>query len=424
MKKTQFLTAFILSLWLCTCESLSTADIAKDPVISLNSVELTERAFTGVDGLCKITVENPYSAAIPFPHIEWELFIADAKLTTGAIESDASIKSKSAVIADVPFHVDYADLYAAIASVKDASKNGAKETGFKIVLTAAFNLPVLGEKKLPLEVEGTMPLLQAPRFSGMALSIGKIDFTGITLNCNVDVENPNAFEIPFPNIDWDYSVNNNSFVKGGVERAAPVAALSVSPVAIQVDVKYADLYDLFQSLLAAGEAEGVLTLVSDLAAIPAFAGETLTLNLAGKLPLPKPPSIRFTGITVRNVNIFEGLLAGNSKIDFTIGFEIENKNSFAINLDSLSYTLAVNGSEWMSGNAPNKTAINANQKAVIPINATINTLTLIREIGALVASRKANVPYVCEGGVTITAAAFPCLDPLVLPFSLTGVTRF
>ncbi|MDR1220551.1 MAG: LEA type 2 family protein [Treponema sp.] len=423
MKRTHFLMMFILIISLCTCVSLSTTDLAKDPVISLDSVELTRVAFTGADGLCKITVENPYPVAIPFPRIEWELFIADVALTTGAIESETVIKAKNAAIVDVPFHVDYADLYNTIASVKDASKNGAKETGFNIVMTAAFNLPVLGEKKLPFEVEGKTPLLQAPRFSGMALSIGKIDFTGVTLNCSFDVENPNAFELPFPNIDWDYSVDNNSFAKGGVERAAPLAAHSVSPVAIHVDVKYADMYESFQTSLAANEADGVLSLASSLAAIPAFAGETLSYNLEGKLPLLKTPSIRFTGITVRNVNIFEGLLAGNSKIDFTIGFEIENKNSFAIHLDSLAYTLAVNGSEWMTGGTPNKTEVNANQKVVIPINATITVFPLIREIGALVASRKANVPYVCEGGVTITSD-LPGLEPFVAPFNVSGVTRF
>lgn len=422
--KTKFLLLFIVNLSLCACESLSTSDRMKDPVISLHSVEFTEIAFTGVDGLCTITVENPYPVAIPFPRIEWELFIADSKLAAGAIDGGtANIKAKNAAIADAPFHVDYADLYNTIASVKNVSTSGAKETDFKIVLTAAFNLPVLGEKKLPFEAEGKLPLLQAPRFSGMALSIEAIDFTGVTLKCSFDVENPNAFEIPFPNIDWDYSVDNNSFIKSGVERASPLAAHSISPVAIYVEVKYADLYRSFQTLLAAGEAEGVLTLTSGLAAIPAFAGETLSHNLAGTIPLLKPPSIRFTGITVRNVNIFEGILAGNSKIDFTIGFEVENKNSFAITLDSLSYTLAVNGSQWMDGAAPNKTTVKTNQTVVMPINATITTLSLAREIGALVASRRANVPYVCEGGVTITGD-LPGFRPSVLPFHSTGVTRF
>lgn len=417
---------FIVSLSLCACESLSTRDRMKDPVISLNSVEFTEIAFTGADGLCRITVENPYPVTIPFPRIDWELFIADSALTTGAIDGGtANIKAKNAAIVDVPFHVDYADLYNTIASVRDVSASGAKETDFKIMLTAEFDLPVLGEKKLPFEVEGKLPLLQAPRFSGMALSIEAIDFTGVTLKCSFDMENPNAFEIPFPKIDWNYSVDNNSFIKSGVEDAAPLAAHSISPVAIYVEVKYADLYRSFQTPLAAGEADGVLTLTSGLAAIPAFADETQSHNLAGKIPLLKPPSIRFTGITVRNVNIFEGILAGNSKIDFTIGFEVENKNSFAITLDSLAYTLTVNGSQWMADAAPNKMTIKIkpNQTVVMPINATINTLALAREIGALVASRKANVPYVCEGGVTLTGD-ISGLESLVLPFNATGVTRF
>ncbi|MDR2193986.1 MAG: LEA type 2 family protein [Treponema sp.] len=423
MKKTKVFIALAISASLCTCESLSVGSLMKEPVLSLNSMELTGVTFTGVDGMCTINVENPNHIDIPFPHIEWDLSIASVRLITGAIDTGMSIKARRSTIIEVPFHVDYADLYNTIASVKDASKNGAQETGFKLGVTAAFTLPVLGEKKLPFEAEGTIPLLRMVKFSDMALSIAAIDFTGVTLTCSLTVENPNAFELPVPDMEWDYAINANSFIRGRVENAAPLAAHSDSAVVLVINIQYTELYKSFHTLLAAGEADGALALTFGLTAIPAFAGDVLSLDLANTIPLLKPPSIRFTGITVKNVNIFEGLLAGNSKIDLAIGFEVENKNAFAMTLDSLAYTLTVNGSEWIDGAAPDKTVIGANRKVTIPLNVTITTLSLAREIGALVASRTTNVPYVCEGGVTI-ASDFPGMKPVIVPFNSTGVTRF
>jgi LEA14-like dessication related protein len=406
------------------CESLPLAERMKDPVLSLNSMELTGINFTGVDMLCKVNVENPNPVEIPFPHIEWDVFVASNELVNGTIETGEKLKARKSTIVNVPFHVDYADLYNTSVSVKDASKSGAKETDFKVALAAKFNLPFLGEKSLSFEIDGKIPLLQMLKFSGASISIDKIDFSGISLNCLMNVENPNFFEIPFPEMDWDYSVNKNSFIKSSVAAGAgSVGANSVVPVNIKLDVDYTELYKTFQSLFTVGEADGVLALTSGLSEVPAFAGEEQSLEVTNKIPLLKPPVIRFTGITVRNVNIFEGLLAGNSKIDLTIGFEVENKNTFAVNFDSFAYKLTVNGSQWADGAVPGETVVKPNSKTTIPVTLSINTLSLVKEIGALVASRKTNVPYTCEGGVSISAD-FTGLKPVVLPFNLSGVTKF
>jgi LEA14-like dessication related protein len=406
---------------LYACGSLPLSSIIKEPLISLNSTELTGIDFTGIDMLCKVNVENPNPVEIPFPKIDWNLFLSSNELVSGNIENGESLKAKKSTVVNVPFHIDYADLYNTVTSIRDAAQNGEKETDYKVALAAKFNLPVLGEKTLPLEINGKVPLLRMLKFSDISIGIDKIDFSGVSLNCLLNVENPNVFPIPFPKMDWDYSINKNSFIKSSVPNSAPLAADAVSPVTIKLTLAYADIYKNFQSLLNAGEASGALSLTSALG-VPAFADEKQSFEGLNKIPLLKPPSIAFKGITVKNVNVFEGLLSGKSKIDFDIGFEIENKNNFSLSLDSLDYKLAVNGTRWAEGAAPKKT-IAPNQKISVPLNLSVNNLSLVKEIAAMVAGRKSNIPYVCEGGITV-AGDFPGLKPVNLPFNISGLIKF
>jgi LEA14-like dessication related protein len=257
------------------------------------------------------------------------------------------------------------------------------------------------------------------KLTGAAINIDKIDFSGIDLVAAVNLENPNVFEIPAPAMNFDYSVNKSSLLKSSVETDGPLAANGVSPVKMRLSLKYADLYKGAQSLTSVGEAAGLLALTGALAAVPALAEEKLSLDVANTLPLLKMPTISFKGINVNNINVSE-LITGTSKIDFTMSFEVENKNSFAMNLDNLNYKLAVNGAEWAQGLAPNKAVVGPNQKVTIPLNLSVNALSLVKDIAAMVVSRKPNIPYVCEGGFT-ASGDYAGLKAISVPFNLSGI---
>ncbi len=404
-----------LGLVLCTCGSLSVSDIIRAPELSLGSLNLTGLSFTGVDGVCKINVENPNAINIPLPKIDWQLFIESGELVNGAIESSDTIGARKTSVIDVPFHVDYAELYAAVVAVKDAAKSGASKTNFKIAVKASFNLPVLGEIALPFEADGALPLLRAPKFSGAKINIEKLDFSGISLNCHVDVENPNPFPFPFPSMDWDYAVNKQSFLKGLQLADNVIPANSTKPVDINLNITFADLFKTFAVLLTAKEAAGAMAVKSNLNSVPAFQEETAAFEVGSMIPLVRPPSISFSGITMQNVSL--------ASITFRIGFEVENKNSFAMNVDSLSYNLTVNGSKWAEGAAPRRMTVGPDQKVTIPIDLSVNALSLVQEIAALVAGRARNIPYTCSGGISVSSD-YPGLSPVNLPLNFSGTTRF
>lgn len=397
--------ALFAALVFTTCQSLSS--VFQEPRLSLHSVELADISFTGATVLCKVNVENPNAISIPFPEINWEFYVNTNSFINGKINAGRSIKARGTTVVEVPVGLNYLEVFNTFNSLK-----GSRQADYKVSLAAKFVLPVLGDKVWNFEHEGTFPVLQLPRLSAPSMKMDKIDFTKAELLFTVNVENPNVFELPAPSIAYDYLVNNNSFIKSSIKAAAPLAAAALTPVAVRLTVNYADLYRTFQSLRNSGEVPGLLSLKSDFA-LPAFAGETGSLEIPGSLPLLKAPSISFAGLSVQNLSL--------TKIDFEIVWEIENNNNFAMSVKDFSYTLAVNNTQWAGGNVSGAPQIGANRKTRIPLAFSVSSLSMVRDITEII-TRGTDVAYVCSGNLSL-GAALPALDDFGSPFNFTGTTR-
>ncbi|GHV36112.1 hypothetical protein AGMMS49546_00810 [Spirochaetia bacterium] len=393
------------ALVLSACQSLR--DMVREPALSVHSVELTNITFTGVELLCRVNVENPNSFDIPFPEVDWEFFVNANPFIHGIVKNDNTIKSRGTTVVDVPLSVTYAGLYNTFKSLKDT-----RTAEYRIALGAKFTLPVLGDKVWNFEHSGTIPLLQMPKISSPSFKIDKLDFTGAEILCSVNIENPNDFPLPFPDLSYDFSVNKNSLIKSSVEHAGPLAAAAVSPVNIRLRVVYADLYRAFQSLRNSGEVPSLLAL-SAAFPIPAFEDEKSLTEIPGNLPLLKAPSLSFKGISVKNISL--------SKLEFEVDWEVENNNNFALNVKDLSYDLRVNNSQWGSGRVLNTPVIAANKKTTIPLTVSFSALSMVRDLTEII-TRGTDTAYALGGNLNL-AGSLPGLTDFNMPFNFNGNTK-
>jgi LEA14-like dessication related protein len=411
--KTGLVTMMVLAvLSLTTCETLK---IFREPLLSLHSVDISKISFTGTDLLCKVRVQNPNPITIPFPEVGWELFVNTNSFINGVVKNNRNIGARGSTIIDVPVSLNYLDVFNTFRSLK-----GTRQADFRVALAAKFAIPVLGDKVFRFAHTGTFPVLQMPKLSMPTLRFDKMDFTKAELLFTVNVENPNSFPLPSPNLAYDYLVNNNSFVRSSMS-AAPLAAGAVTAIPIKVTVNYADLYRSFQALRNSNETPSKFSLRSDFA-IPAFAGDNFMTELAANLPLLKVPTISFKGITVKSPNFSNPAnLVNLSKIDFGVIWEVENNNNFAMSVKNLTYNLSVNNSRWAGGNVTGSPQIAAGRKTEIPLTVSVSTLSMVRDLTEII-KNGTNVSYLCGGNINL-GAALPGLDDFGTPFNFSGNTR-
>jgi LEA14-like dessication related protein len=259
--------------------------------------------------------------------------------------------------------------------------------------------------------ESLRSAFREPVVSLRSVELAKLSFTGIQLLCKVNVENPNAFDIPFPDTDWEFFVNTNSFVKGAVNTGQSIRARGTTVVEVPVSFEYLQVFNTFSSLIGADEANYKVALDVKFT-FPILGDMVFNFQHEGVFPLLKIPTISFAGIRVRNVSL--------TAIDFEINWEVENNNSFAMNVKDLSYSFAVNNSQWTSGRVPGSPQIAAKGKTQIPIVFSINGLAMVRDITEII-TRGTGAAYSCSGNISL-GALFPGLDDFNYPFNFTGST--
>lgn len=407
MKKTVFLAAAVcvLFLWAFSCRSMEGG--VRAPSVSLRSVDIAGISLEGVDLICRLNVENPNAAGIPFPEIGWELFINASSFLSGAAAGGEPIKARGLTVVDVPVAVSYAEILNTFKSFR-----GGQNVDYSIALETRFQLPMLGEVVWNFERRGKIPLVRMISFRNPSLRIEKLDFDGADIVCSVDIDNPNPFPLPFPAIQYNYTVRNNDFITGTAEFPGSLAAGGQTRAEIRLRAAFPDLYQAVPALRTVGEAASLLSL-SSIVVLPGFERERLSLEIPGSLPLLKVPVLSFRGISVKNI--------GLSKIDFEFGWDLDNPNGFAFEVDNLEYSLLVNNNVWAEGKLAAKANAAAGRKVSIPAAVSISAPALVKDLTDII-TRGTDVNYELTGTAAYSSNA-RFFSGSSLPFNFSGRTK-
>ena len=390
---------------LLSCQTISS--IIQEPKVSVSSVDLDKINFNGIDMICRLNVENPNGFDIPFPEIDWQLYINANSFINGILKNDTRLKGNGTVTVDVPFSVTYTGLYNTFTSLLDS-----KEAAYQIALGLKFPLPLLDDKTYNLDWSGVIPLLQIPKIQNASYKTGRIDFSGVEQEWEFTVENPNVFPVPFPQLDWEYAVNDVPVLKSSVSGNGEIAALSNTPITVKTGVTYADLLEMLGSLGGSSQLQSLMNLNTSFP-IPALENFSDVMKIPGTFPVFHKPELSFRGINIKNLAL--------QRLEFVATWEIENKNDFALDIGNFNYNLLVNNSLWAQGTMDIPPQVKANSVTVIPLDITISSVALITQIIDII-NRGSGVNFSSTGNFNFSGD-LPGLDMLDLPFDLSGITR-
>jgi len=255
-------------------------------------------------------------------------------------------------------------------------------------------------------------MITEPSVSFESVSVTGINFNGVDMKARINVQNGNSFSIPFPEINWNLFVANSSFLSGVIKNNTKIAANGSTSVELPFTVSYEGLFKTAANLINADEAAYRIDLAARFP-VPVLDSKTFNVSFSGSLPMIKPPSLSFSGVTFNSLTL--------TKVEFVLSWLVDNKNAFAFNLDKLDYGFSVNGVSWTQGSAT-RISIPPRRAAQVPVTVNISSLSMIKEIAALAAGGK-TADYVCRGEAVFIPQGFENISPLRLPFSYSGTTN-
>ena len=262
--------------------------ILQEPRASIRSVDIDTISLQGLDLIARVDVENPYSFDIPFPDIDWELFLNNSSFVLGELTNNTSLGRGRTERVDIPFSLSYAGLYESFKSIWEN-----KEMAYKIALGISFSIPLLDQLteqlgydqfKFNLDHSGNITLLQMPKIQAGSFNVGSANLTGIEMDWGFLVDNPNPFPIPFPTIEWDYQINGRSLMRSTLNQTNDVPSLSQSPGNIKVSLLYSSIFSVLGSLGSMSEVPSKMILRTTFP-IPFMDNSESLFEMNGNIPL-------------------------------------------------------------------------------------------------------------------------------------------
>jgi len=217
---------------------------------------------------------------------------------------------------------------------------------------------------------------QKPSVSFNSIKIKDMSIQNATVVFYFDVSNPNPFGAALNSLTYNLAVNQKSIARGTADKGIHIPAKGLKKVELPVSIDYFDIIDSLGDLVTKKEIAYELTGTFNLM------GFSLPYQTSGTLPLPKLPGIIIKEIGVKNLS-----WAG-AALDFVL--ELENSNSFGMNLNGLEYNISIGGESLINGKSINGTSIPQNGKTTMNIPIDVNFIQLGKSAFNLLSGESSN----------------------------------
>jgi len=228
-----------------TCDS----SFVSEPAVSFDSVSMTGLSFNQADMKAKIKVRNDNPISIPFPKINWKLFIAENSFLSGIVPEGTKIDAHGFTLVELPFSVPYDGLYTTIATLLEEA-----EAPYRIDLAVLFDIPVLGSETFDTSFDGTIPLPKMPElsFDGIKFNTPSIIPPKVEFVLTWKVDNKNVFDLNLDKLNYNFEVNSNSWSSGAVPKNTIIPARSLTHIPVTVSIGAGSLFSEIYAIAIAG----------------------------------------------------------------------------------------------------------------------------------------------------------------------------
>jgi LEA14-like dessication related protein len=254
--------------------------------------------------------------------------------------------------------------------------------------------------------------VQEPSVSFRSAELVGLDFSDADILFVLDIENPNPFGVHMAGFDYDFKIDEATFVGGEKEDALDIDAGGMSTVELPVHLNYADLFSSFSNLLDRDESTYDIT-VGFSFDLPVLGRIRIPVHREGTIPVLRVPKIRYGGLKLTGLSFTEAHLE--------LRLYLHNPNALSLDLSTLRYDLEINGNPWVQGSLQRGVPVAEHEEREILLPFTLNFVDI--GLGAYTILRnESSVDYRVYGDYGFTTS-LPLIGEVASEFDFSGSTR-
>ena len=241
------LIPFVLSGCTELLQMLSKMDV-KEPRVNISSVKMTGLSFDHVDLLFDISINNPNNVGIKLAGFDYDLLLNENSFLKGEQSDGLEIKASGQETVKLPITLNYMNMYNMFSTLKDRDS-----IQYQLKTGLLFNLPVLGDIRLPVSKSGHVPSLKMPSISLNQLKLDKLGFTGANLTLEIKLKNPNALSLFLKDMNYQLNVSGANWIQGKTSKEMTISEKGESLISIPFSLNFLSMGQSVYNLLSGNQ---------------------------------------------------------------------------------------------------------------------------------------------------------------------------
>lgn len=251
--------------------------------------------------------------------------------------------------------------------------------------------------------------IQEPKLNVQNVRVTGLSFDAINLAFDIKIQNPNPLSASLAGFDYDFQINDASFLKGQQNQQITVQAGGESMVEIPLTLNFKELYNTFQALK--NQDSSAYKLMGGLSFnLPVLGATRIPISKSGKVPNLKLPDVKIGSLKLNKITF--------SGADLDLKLNINNPNSFNFLMNKLNYDFAINGKTWVKGLTQNIMQVKEKGESTISIPISLNFLEMGTAIYQMITGNQ-KLNYNLKGNVDLNSS-LPLLGQVSLPIDRAG----
>lgn len=205
------------------------------PSVTVNSVEPELKGIADALLHFDLSIINQNPVGLKLAGIGYNLDVEGREVARGATRGGLTLEPRGRSSTQVDVQVPLIQVASSLLELL-----GKSAVQYRGQFNLKFDTPI-GELEVPVAHSGELPLPKKPPVIIKGLRVGGLNTSGVTLVCDVDVENPNPFDLPIDKMALGLKVNNRELARASAPRNLKLAPRSPLAVPIEVKVSFADL---------------------------------------------------------------------------------------------------------------------------------------------------------------------------------------
>jgi len=236
---------FVLVFSLIGCAELAKHTETIKPTAKVTGTHLANINFDQADLVFDLAVENNNPVSLDLASLDYDFKLENQSVVSGVTAKAMKLNANSTSTVQLPVTLKFDDLKKLSGELWNKDK-----LAYDLQTTFNITLPIIGNYAIPVAKKGELPVPKTPDIKLKDIQVKSMSFTSAEVVAQVEVSNPNDFELGLKSFDYQLNVNQKNWGQGNIKQAIniPKKGKGIIEIPVKLDLMSigAALYPLLQ----------------------------------------------------------------------------------------------------------------------------------------------------------------------------------